>query len=93
MTTKVGEGLVRVALDDARVRAAAGTIRVLLSDNDRFTSDVRATRGAFESRFGATVQVVEGRDHFNEPRQPEVVAALGSLRAGLSGEGDVDSHA
>ncbi len=80
-------------LDDARVRAAAGTMRVLLSDNDRFTSDFRATRSAFESRFGATVQVAEGRDHFNDARQPDVVEALGSLRAGLAGEGNVDSRA
>ena len=59
-------------LDDERARAATSALRVLISNNDRFTSDYRSTRAAFESRLGASVRVIEGRNHFNDPQQPEV---------------------
>ncbi|MEM9457147.1 MAG: alpha/beta hydrolase [Myxococcota bacterium] len=63
-------------IDTERARAATGALRVLVSTNDRFTADYRATQTAFESRLGATVRVVEGRDHFNGSPQPEVLEEL-----------------
>jgi len=63
-------------IDDARVRAVAGEVRVLVSTNDRFTSNYGMTQRAFESRLGAAVRVVEGRDHFNGTKQPEVLEEL-----------------
>ncbi|MCA9652993.1 MAG: alpha/beta hydrolase [Myxococcales bacterium] len=70
-------------IDDERVRAMAGPLRVLVSTDDRFTADHEATRAAFESRLGARVRVVEGRDHFNASPQPEVLEELRALLAAV----------
>ncbi len=76
---------IETPIDDARVRATAGRVEVMISTNDRFTADYADTQAAFESRLGATVHVVEGRDHFNDASQPEVLAQLQDLRARLTG--------
>jgi predicted alpha/beta hydrolase family esterase len=74
---------VEAPIDDAHVRAAAGRIVVLLSDDDPFTADAGATRRAFEARLGAEVVVHPGARHFNEKAEPAVLAAL----TRLAGEG------
>lgn len=61
--------------DVARVRA--GSVRVVISDNDPFTADHRTTARLFAERIGAEVTVVSGAKHFNQPIEPAVLAALG----------------
>jgi predicted alpha/beta hydrolase family esterase len=63
-------------LDFERARANAGSIRVLLSDDDPFTSDTEATRDRFRERLGASVRLVAGAKHFNREQEPEVLDEL-----------------
>ncbi|KAJ1475235.1 Alpha/Beta hydrolase protein [Baffinella frigidus] len=77
-------------IDDAAVRATLGRagapLRVLLSDNDRYSPDFAAEGAAWLVRFGSgaagaavTVEVVHGRSHFGGKRQQEVLDAALSL--------------
>lgn len=66
-------------LDLARARAAAGRVRVLLSDNDPFTADHEGNRRAWQERLGAEVALVPGARHFNGTEEPAVLAALRAL--------------
>jgi serine hydrolase len=66
-------------LDLASTRAMAGRVRVLLSDDDPFTSDVDGTRARFESELGASVRVVGGARHFNRFEEPVVLDELLAL--------------
>jgi len=66
-------------LDRARVREAAGTTHVLLSDDDPYTSDHEANARQWRNALGAEVTVVGGGRHFNRAREPEVLAALRGL--------------
>jgi hypothetical protein len=70
-------------LDFERARANAGSMRVLLSDDDPFTSDHEATRDRFRDRLGASVRVVPGGKHFNWGEEPEVLAELRQLGRAL----------
>lgn len=63
-------------LDDAAIRARAGKIAVVLSDNDPFTADHVANATAWKERFGAEIVHVPGRRHFNEAEEPAVLEAL-----------------
>ncbi len=63
-------------LDLERIRAAAGRVVVLLSDNDPFTSDFRENARLWEERLGAQVQLVPGAKHFNGTHEPAVLEAL-----------------
>lgn len=63
-------------LDTARARANAHRVRLIVSDNDRFTSDHRATVAWFERELGATATVVHGGLHFNGQAEPSVLEAL-----------------
>jgi predicted alpha/beta hydrolase family esterase len=65
--------------DLARVRAALGSLLVLLSDDDPFTSDHAGNAALWQERLGARVQRVPGGKHFNTPTSPVVLAALRSL--------------
>lgn len=67
------------SVDFQRVRAAAGQVEVILSDNDPFTSGYEANRRLWQERLGASVQVVAGAQHFNGPRYPLILQTL--LRA------------
>ena len=69
-------------VDLERARRAAGTVRALVSDDDPFTADDRATRAWLERDLGARVRVVSGGRHFNRADEPEVVAALAALTSG-----------
>jgi hypothetical protein len=70
----------------ARSRAAAGQqIRVLISDNDRHTSDWQANRSAWQDRLGAAVEIVPGANHFNGEQYPII---LQSLLDGFNTKGD-----
>ena len=65
--------------DLARVRAAIGSLLVLLSDDDPFTADHVGNAAMWQERLGATVQQVPGAKHFNVPNSPPVLAALRTL--------------
>ncbi len=62
--------------DLARIRAAAGRLVVLLSDNDPFTSDFARNRALWKERLGAQVVLVPGARHFNAAQEPAVLDAL-----------------
>ena len=62
-----------------RVRAAAGRVHVLLSDDDPFTSDWRDNERAWRERLGAEVRCVPGARHFNAAQEPAVLEALLAL--------------
>lgn len=68
-------------IDTEQTRASIGALRVLVSTDDRYTADYRATQAAFESRLGAKVRLVDGSNHFNGSRQPEVLEELQALLA------------
>jgi predicted alpha/beta hydrolase family esterase len=63
-------------LDDVAVRARAGKLVVLLSDNDPFTADYKANAAAWKERLGAEVVFAPGRKHFNDAEEPAVLEAL-----------------
>jgi predicted alpha/beta hydrolase family esterase len=66
-------------LDASAVRRVAPTIRVLLSDNDPFTSDHQASAAAWRERLGADVTIHAGAKHFNATEEPAVLEALREL--------------
>jgi predicted alpha/beta hydrolase family esterase len=75
----VWEGIrpwVDTPLDDAAVRRACPRIEVLLSDDDPFTRDHRATATAFQRRLGARVTLVRGGGHFDSEQEPGVLEAI-----------------
>ncbi|MCB9527205.1 MAG: alpha/beta hydrolase [Myxococcales bacterium] len=59
-----------------RVRAAAGRVTVVLSDDDPFTADHAANAALWVERLGAAVRLVPGGRHFNGAVEPAVLAAL-----------------
>ncbi len=65
--------------DPARVRTAVGRPRVLLSDDDPFTSDWRRNRAGWVERLDADVRIVEGAKHFNAAQEPAVLGAIREL--------------
>ncbi len=65
--------------DLARVRAALGSLLVLLSDDDPFTADHAGNAALWQERLGARIQQVPGAKHFNTPTSPPVLAALRTL--------------
>lgn len=67
--------------DHTRIRDVAGRPVVLLSDDDPFTRDWAANRRAWIERLDADVRVHAGRQHFNAPEEPAVLAAMGELLA------------
>jgi len=73
----------RPTFDVSRARRACPAIRVLISDNDPFTSDWATTRRQWQERVGARVEVLPGKAHFNAREAPAVLDALAAL-AGLA---------
>jgi len=68
---------IETPFDLERTKAAAGRqIVVLISDNDRHTSDWRANREAWQERLGAAVIVSPGTNHFNGARYPVILQTL-----------------
>lgn len=65
-----------------RTRAAAGTLSLLISDNDPFTADFQANAELWRERLGAEVHVYAGGKHFNAAQEPAVERELRRL-AGL----------
>lgn len=63
-------------LDDARVKAVAPSLRVLLSDDDPFTSDHMRNADVWRTRLDADVTVHPGRRHYNAPEEPLVLDAI-----------------
>ena len=55
---------VNMELDFASIASAAGPINVLLSDNDPFTANWRATATHWLEKLGATVHIVHGAGHY-----------------------------
>lgn len=70
-------------LDTARVRANARRVSLVVSDNDPFTSDHRATVAWFERELGATATVVRGGLHFNRQAEPAILEALSAIVAAI----------
>ncbi len=67
---------------DARlIEMAVGRPRVLLSDDDPFTTDWIANRDGWVRRLDADVRVCPGAKHFNADREPDVLAAIEELLA------------
>lgn len=66
-------------IDLPRLRATAGRVSVLLSDNDPFTADWRANKTAWELRLDASVRVAPGGKHFNRSEEPAVLELLREL--------------
>ena len=67
--------------DWAALADRVGAVRVVISDDDPYTSDWQTTRQLFEQRVAATVTVVPGARHFNAPKQPQVLTELAALGA------------
>lgn len=63
-------------IDDPRIRAAAPDLRVLLSDDDPFTSDHMKNADTWRTRLDAQVTIHPGRRHYNEPEEPLVLEAI-----------------
>jgi uncharacterized protein len=59
-------------IDFVNARRAATRSVVMISDNDRFTSDVAANQRQWEETMGATVHVIPGAGHFNNSPQPAI---------------------
>jgi hypothetical protein len=70
---------IETPLDRQAVRRAAPRIRVVLSDNDPFTSDHAGNAATWRERLGAEVTVVPAAKHFNGAGEPAVLAALREL--------------
>lgn len=66
-------------MDRARVRAAAGTVRVLISENDPFTSDHAANARQWENALGAEVILLPDARHLNRAREPTVLEAVRAM--------------
>jgi uncharacterized protein len=66
-------------LDTAKVRANARRAHLIVSDNDPFTADHRATAARFERELGAEVTLVPGGLHFNRGEEPAVLEAISAL--------------
>jgi uncharacterized protein len=75
---------IEAPLDLERARAAAGRIRVLLSDNDPFTADHEAAGRAWQERLSAEVIVTPSARHFNDVEEPAVLEALRGLAVELA---------
>lgn len=68
---------IETPIDLVRAKAAAGRqVAVLISDNDRHTSDWRKNRTAWQDRLGASVAIVPGANHFNGEQHPIVLQTL-----------------
>jgi uncharacterized protein len=68
---------IETPFDQARTRSAAGQqIVVMMSDNDRHTSDWRANRSAWQDRLDASVVIVPGANHFNGEQYPIILQTL-----------------
>lgn len=72
---------IETPLEEARVRRAARRLRVLISNNDPFTTDSRETERRLVERLGAEVEVLSGALHFNATEEPSVLRALLDLTA------------
>ena len=78
---------IETPIDWARVRHAAGQVRVLLSDDDPFTSDYQSNAAAWRERLGAQVEIQPGARHFNRVEEPFVLASLvQSARSSVTGK-------
>ena len=72
---------IETPFDTAKVRANARRVHLIVSDDDPFTSDHRATAARFERELGATATVVPGGRHFNGQAEPAVLEAISALAA------------
>lgn len=59
--------------DVERARAAVGSTTVLLSDNDPFTANHRATANLWRERMGAEIALCPRAGHFNAGAEPAVL--------------------
>lgn len=82
---------INTPLDFTRARAAAGCVRVLISDNDPFTADHEGNRRTWQERLGAEVALVPSARHFNGAEEPAVLEALHALTADLMRADPADS--
>jgi len=71
---------IETPFDHVAMRAAVRELRVLLSDDDLFTADFRATRARFE-QLGATVELEPGAKHFNAVEEPAVERVVRAVLA------------
>lgn len=62
-----------------RLRANAGGVTVLLSDDDPFTRDVRTNQLTWEQRLDADVRISVGGRHFNGEQEPAVLDLIRTL--------------
>ncbi len=65
--------------DHDRIKRAAKSIHVLLSDNDPFTSDHGSSAELFRTRLDAHVHLVSGAKHFNGTEEPAVLELLSKI--------------
>ncbi len=70
---------VEASLDTLALRPKLGRVRVLLGEQDPYTSDQRTNAAQWEERLGATTCIVAGAAHFNGKEEPEVLAELRAL--------------
>lgn len=66
-------------LDVERVKGGVQNVRVLLSDNDPFTSDYESNGRWWREQLEAEVEVIPGAGHFNAPEQPVVIEHIKDL--------------
>ncbi len=62
-------------------RGSLRSVNVLLSDNDPFTADFRATKQRFEVELDAEVTVCPGAKHFNARAEASVLDTLNTVLA------------
>jgi len=58
-------------------------MRVVLSDDDPFTSDHRGNAAIWRERLGAERTLVAGGRHFNGAEEPEVLAVIRAALASM----------
>lgn len=59
-------------------------VRVLISDNDRYTPDFRSNAEEWRERVGAVVDIIPGKAHYGGRKQVEVLqAALDMISVSL----------
>lgn len=85
------EPWIRHEHDDSRIVAAAGTVHLLLSDNDPFTADSVANAAQWRTRLHARVRLVPGARHFSGAQEPAVSDMLRTV-ATETGHGEVEPN-
>jgi predicted alpha/beta hydrolase family esterase len=65
--------------DTEKSKSRAHKFHLLISDNDRFTSDYEGNKIIFEEKLGAHVSIISGANHFNTSEEQNVLDMIGTM--------------